>query len=746
VIEVSLAGDQGYSVTTADLPVIPDKKYAVSTKAAGISGQARCAFFGVILVNKSTKEPMGRRIRWLDDFTGKEKEFQVIFKVPADCGSLRIIYRINQQTPVKANCNFTILPIEQIKISEANPATRENYDRLANRVQSSSTEELTLEQEDILERNLVWIFYHPNKKIESAITSLFPETVTSAKVLDNPLIGSHFTNTRKMSRTYVRDIDFRADRRDYFFNYKYSKTWKFYFRKLVLNRIYAQFRDFTSIMVVNDPKGSVAADLVMECFPKSKMLLFAQDGREALLDLGITNIQGDGEKDRPRAKRSRSSFISRNAELWRIDMNAVTRAYDRHSQKDRLMIKYEDLRKNTLEETRKIHNFLGIKVEDSIYQDIAAVINDSVGAKPAGLQSWNEFFNEEERQKILEIMADMLQKLGYMSDKETLARKSASNPIVQNEKEIMRKKILTQKYDGYGVDPIPLVQLTPEQEDTLERNLVWILSNPRSGTTWLGTQLLSHNTHVWNEPLIGAHLVDLQETPECYIRDIDIRGKRRNYFFNEQYSLVWKRYIRKLILNRVYAQFKDVEQKVVIKEPNGSISADIISQCLPESKIISLVRDGRDTVDSRLDAITTGGWGTKFFGENSREAVNPEERPDVIRARSKLWRVNMETVMKAYENHHPANRIMIKYEDLRKNTLEETKKLYQFLGIPISDKKLKKKVDKTAYENIPDSKKGSGKFVRSASPGKWRDSFSEEEKKIMHDIMGSLLEKFGYLK
>jgi hypothetical protein len=410
------------------------------------------------------------------------------------------------------------------------------------------------------------------------------------------------------------------------------------------------------------------------------------------------------------------------------------------------MVKYEDLRKNTLEETKKIHSFLDIKVADSDYQDIATDINKgSADSRATDTQSWNEFFSEEEKQRMLEIMEEMLQKLGYISDKEIATGKSGNNSVVQNEKEAIRKKIWTQKYDGYGVDPIPLVELTPEQEDALERNLVWILSNPRSGTTWLGTKLLSHKTRVWNEPLIGAHLVDLHDTPECYIRDIDIRGKRRDYFLCEQYSLVWKRHIRKLILNRIYAQFNDVEQKVVIKEPNGSISADIISQCLPESKIIALVRDGRDTVDSRLDAISDGGWGTKFLGGNSQDAVDPEERPNVIRARSKLWRVNMETVMKAYENHNSTNRIMVKYEELRKNTLEETKRLYQFLSISIDDKKLRKKVDETSYENIPESKKGAGKFVRSASPGKWRDSFSEEEKKIMHDIMGNLLEKFGYL-
>ena len=34
------------------------------------------------------------------------------------------------------------------------------------------------------------------------------------------------------------------------------------------------------------------------------------------------------------------------------------------------------------------------------------------------------------------------------------------------------------------------IHLTPQQEDSLEKNLVWIIGAPRSGTTWL-VELLS---------------------------------------------------------------------------------------------------------------------------------------------------------------------------------------------------------------------------------------------------------------
>ena len=48
--------------------------------------------------------------------------------------------------------------------------------------------------------------------------------------------------------------------------------------------------------------------------------------------------------------------------------------------------------------------------------------------------------------------------------------------------------------------------LTEEEENQLEKNLVWIFANMRSGTTWLGTKLLTHNSHIINESSLCVHL------------------------------------------------------------------------------------------------------------------------------------------------------------------------------------------------------------------------------------------------
>jgi hypothetical protein len=46
----------------------------------------------------------------------------------------------------------------------------------------------------------------------------------------------------------------------------------------------------------------------------------------------------------------------------------------------------------------------------------------------------------------------------------------------------------------------------------------------------------------------------------------------------------------------------------MIKEPNGSVGAPLLTEVLPESRMILLVRDPGDVISSLLDAAREGGW------------------------------------------------------------------------------------------------------------------------------------------
>lgn len=292
---------------------------------------------------------------------------------------------------------------------------------------------------------------------------------------------------------------------------------------------------------------------------------------------------------------------------------------------------------------------------------------------------------------------------------------------------------------------LPLArELTTEQELILEKNLVWIFASPRSGTSWLAQQLLSSYTKLMDEPYIGAHIAT--PGPAMYIlrneitRTIDFFQDAPSYFFSNRYENTWKFHLRKLILNRIYSQFLDLSNKIVIKEPNGSLSADIISKCLPDSKIIIIFRDGRDVMDSKLDAFKKNSWANIRYKLELREDL----RAQFIKVHSKIWVKTIEVFMKTLRQHAIHLSLSLKYEDLRKDTLNTLRKIYQFLEIDINEEDLRKLVETYSFENIPTEKRGTGKVVRSASPGKWKESFNENEKSVMNEVMGDTLRKIGY--
>ena len=294
--------------------------------------------------------------------------------------------------------------------------------------------------------------------------------------------------------------------------------------------------------------------------------------------------------------------------------------------------------------------------------------------------------------------------------------------------------------------------LSEEEELALEKNLVWVFADRRSGTTWLAKELLSHQTKTMDEPLIGLHLGgrvflrphlwSIKET-DGFARTIDLEKQRDDYFFSEKYSNGWKIFLRKLILNRIYEQFKNVSSKIIIKEPSGSMTSDVIAKCLPYSKIIILLRDGRDVVDSKIDESMPDGWEIELKKGN-REPITEEDKLHWIDSYSRMWVSQMKILMKTYEHHHKDLRYLLRYEDLIKNTLSELKKLYSFIGIKIDQSILKEVIEKYSFENIPENEKGRGKFRRFAIPGKWKEDFNEKEKMELDKILKNTLQKLGY--
>src|SRR5215213_4607504 len=95
----------------------------------------------------------------------------------------------------------------------------------------------------------------------------------------------------------------------------------------------------------------------------------------------------------------------------------------------------------------------------------------------------------------------------------------------------------------------------------------------------------------------------------------------------------------------------------------------------------------------------------------------------------------------AYEVHQ-GPKVLIRYEELRADTLGTMRRLYSTLGLPFGEDELARAVEKHAWENIPEEEKGEGKFYRKATPGGWREDLTPEQAKIVEQVSAPLLKEF----
>jgi hypothetical protein len=288
--------------------------------------------------------------------------------------------------------------------------------------------------------------------------------------------------------------------------------------------------------------------------------------------------------------------------------------------------------------------------------------------------------------------------------------------------------------------------VTPRRSG-IARKLVWIMGSPRSGSTWL-MQLLTHGPRVRSirEPLIGCHLgayapavLNVQPSAVAGRKIRDFRPDAE-YFFAEECADRWAPELERLIGRRFAAQLPRRLERCIVNEPNGSEGADIIMRAMRTSSLVFLLRDGRDVIDSVLDARAKGSWLEQAFDV---DGISPRERLRVIEEQANLWVARIETTARAYEHHAPQRRWLVRYEDLRSDTANEIRRMYLHFGWALPPG-FDRHVANLSFEKRPQAQRGHGKFHRAASPGLWRQNLTAEEQEACNWIMGPTLEQFGY--
>jgi hypothetical protein len=257
---------------------------------------------------------------------------------------------------------------------------------------------------------------------------------------------------------------------------------------------------------------------------------------------------------------------------------------------------------------------------------------------------------------------------------------------------------------------------------------------------------IGHHLGVWRPiPLAWATAKD----PPKLGTLADFKRKKRDYLFSDRFRETWMPQLRDLISARFAAQAaQDIvavggidRPIVVVKEP-GSHAADTIMDLFPQSSLIFLLRDGRDVVDSWLDAYRDGSWAT----DEGAYPLDDTGRSALIRWQASVWLHRTEVVQETYARTDPERRVLIRYEEMRADPGAALRKICATLGIEATGESLDGIAAANEFSRVPESHKGAGREIRRAEPGGWATHMSREEILEMHEILAEKLNELGYLR
>ena len=269
--------------------------------------------------------------------------------------------------------------------------------------------------------------------------------------------------------------------------------------------------------------------------------------------------------------------------------------------------------------------------------------------------------------------------------------------------------------------------MAQQQRTTPEDRLAWIVGCGRTGSTWL-TEMLGDVPTVaaWNEPYYGRFFRQLVDRPED--------RKRPASFFSDNFHQVWKQGLRDAFYSMAQARYPQFgSSALVVKEVNTPEFFPMIQELFPASKMILLLRDPFDILDSYIDMHRPGSWNRKA-GEHSLESI--------MRWAEHI-RVALTAALDAYEVYPPDQRLKICFEDLLRDPVQQLCQCCGLFGVELSADKADEIVKKHSFDQHAET--GKLAFRRFGKAGIWKESgnFSEEIREVADSSLGGLRTRLG---
>lgn len=291
--------------------------------------------------------------------------------------------------------------------------------------------------------------------------------------------------------------------------------------------------------------------------------------------------------------------------------------------------------------------------------------------------------------------------------------------------------------------------------------LHFVISAPRSGSTWLTNALNQHPEIFATEHRLFGDFCEIWKdnngssspriTFDKYAKAFSV-----HYFFEQmgmdrqQFLDAFERSFANFVVS--FAQNRTNKRIVVDKiTPYPGTSALVVARIrklFPESKIVRLVRDGRDVLTSG-----TYDWLLKDAHGSPRYAYFIEKRPIVLKrffddAVIEKWANNWKETIDAFQVPADAN---LSYESMKSDLAGQLKTIFKTVGtrdVAADDEAAIAATEATRFQSVTGRSAGDSSSptakARKGVAGDWKNHFTRRDGQLFHEIAGDALIKMKY--
>ncbi len=269
---------------------------------------------------------------------------------------------------------------------------------------------------------------------------------------------------------------------------------------------------------------------------------------------------------------------------------------------------------------------------------------------------------------------------------------------------------------------------------SLEKQFVFVVGAPRSGTTWLHRMLAEHPSVASLNAeltLFSSYVARVlaQFDKETYHRKRGDWKQGLPLLFTQEEFDSGIRKLTGMTYDRVLAKAPGASH-ILDKHPGYSLHIPVIDRVLPNSRFIHILRDGREVAVSMMSAKKRIG-----FGEGE------------IRGAAEAWATHVRKAMAEGHKLGPSRYMEVRYEELMERPERILNEIFDFAGLPLPETEILR----IATEHAIDKKQVSRGDItlnelRKVPGAIWRNKLSLEERWTMDRMVGDLLVELGFAK